>query len=151
MKKKSFIIALMVAGSAAMAQDLKSDKVPSAVKDSFKKLYPNISNAKWEMDEGNYEAEFKNGKEEWEVEFDAKGNLIKSELELSSLTQLPKAVQDALKKDYAMFKAEESEQVTLANGKKVFEVEMKMDGKKYELQFEETGVLISKTEDLEKK
>lgn len=150
MKINAMIAALLVVGTTVWAGDLKPENVPVVVKDGFNKLYPSATKVKWELDKGNYEAEFNSGKEELEAEFNANGEFIKSESEIESIAKLPQAIQDALKKDYAKYKAEDFELVTLANGKKLYELEMKIEGKKYELLFEESGALVSREEEVKK-
>jgi hypothetical protein len=74
-----FIFAL---GLEANAQNLKESDVPSAVKTKFSSMYSGVSNAKWEKENGKYEAEFKENGKETSVLFDANGTHVQTEIEI---------------------------------------------------------------------
>ncbi|GHB60644.1 PepSY-like domain-containing protein [Persicitalea jodogahamensis] len=97
MKKIIMLTALAATISCgAMAQKMKADKVPQAVRTAFAKAYPNVKDADWEKEDGDYEVGFEQGKEEYSVVFDAQGNLLETEKEIKT-TELPAAVQAPLK------------------------------------------------------
>jgi hypothetical protein len=59
MKKIIIILGICAIAISTNAQHLKASDVPSAVKDKFASMYPNVTNAKWEKENSKYEAEFK--------------------------------------------------------------------------------------------
>lgn len=147
MKKALLISALTFSVFAANAQDVKTNTVPDAVKKSFSKLYPTIVDVKWEMEKENYEAKFKQNKEKIDVLFTPSGKLIQTETKLSSVNDLPTAITAVLKKDFSGYELEDTEKITTAEGKTLYKVEAEMKEKEYELIFDSTGTLVSKTEE----
>ena len=134
-------------GIAVNAQDIKTSAVPDAVKQSFAKLYPNIVDVKWEMEEANYEAKFKQNKEKTDLLFDTSGKLIQTETKINSVNDLPLAVTNTLKKDFSGYEFEDTEKIKMADGKEFYKVEAELKEKEYELLFDTAGMLIKKTEE----
>ena len=97
---KRLIIVLCVALSihTTFAQKISSDKVPAAIMNSFYKNFPTIKKAKWEIEKGNYEAEYDENKVEHSALFKADGTLIETEIEIA-VNQLPKAITDYVTKN----------------------------------------------------
>ncbi len=151
MKKFFLTSALLFTGIAVNAQDIKTSSVPEAVKQSFTKLYPNIVDVKWEMEEGNYEAKFKQNKEKTDLLFDTSGKLIQTETKLSSANDLPAAITATLKKDFSGYEFEDFEKIITAEGKELYEVEAEMKEKEYELLFDASGLLVKQTEEKKEK
>jgi len=98
MKNVLLMIALSLGVSGAFAQKLKETEVPSAVKEGFKKHFPNTAVNGWEKENGNYEAGFVLNKAETSALLDASGKLLETESEIS-VSELPKAVSDYLAKN----------------------------------------------------
>jgi hypothetical protein len=146
--KKALISGLVsMASLSAFAQGLKEESVPSAVKQSFKKMYPTAVVEKWGQEEGNYEAEFKVGKEEKEAVFTKEGKLVKTELALASLQNLPAPVLTAFNKTpYAAYEFEGAEKIETADGKVTYEVEVEKGDMVYELFYDGKGTLVDKKE-----
>ena len=80
----------------ANAQKMTADKVPSAVKESLAKAYPNAKGAKWDKEDTDYEASFKMDGKDMSVVFDAKGMEKEVETDIK-FSELPMPVQTALK------------------------------------------------------
>ncbi len=130
---------------SVQAQKIKEQDVPAPVRQEFKRLYPNAALDKWEMEEGNlYEAEFKLGKEEKEALFDKEGKLVKTEVKLASIQDLPILVLERLKKEFPGYRYEEPEKAETADGKILYEVEAEKGNEEYELLFDDKGTLIEK-------
>lgn len=156
MKNLIIIIFLILGIGSANAQKLKEADVPTAVKESFKKNYPDAKVQKWEKENGNYEAEYEtvrvpmDGKgKKTEIEYcvvmDATGNVIETEMEIE-VSALPKAVTDYVNKNMPGKKIKEASQITTAEGLNNYEVEI--DGTDYI--FDADGKLIKKEDDKEK-
>jgi uncharacterized membrane protein YkoI len=134
MKKKTSLVFVFVLGTffTSQAQKISADKVPVAVKTAFAKAYPNAKEAKWDKENSDFEASFKNQSDELSVLFDAKGKVLETEKEVT-LDKLPAAVQKALKgkkvKEAAIIEKE---------GKTFYEAEV--GGK--DLLFDKSGVLV---------
>jgi ABC-type transporter MlaC component len=119
MKKFIFLLAMLVFAQVGFAQKVKSAQVPQAVKTAFAKKFPAIK-AKWEMEDGNYEAEFKNKeKVEMSAVFTAEGKWLETEQEIKK-SALPAPVLKALLGK----KVKESAKIQRADGTTVFEAEV---------------------------
>lgn len=78
------------------AQKMSADKIPSVVKESLAKQYPNAKLAKWDKEKADYEASFKMDGKDMSVVFDGKG--VEKEVETDiKFSELPMPVQTALK------------------------------------------------------
>jgi hypothetical protein len=131
MKKIIAIIALIAAvGLHGFSQEKeeKEEKhkkitVPKEVESSFAKHYPGTK-AKWELEDGKYEAMFKiNGKEASAV-FDAKGVMEESEVEISS-SELPASTAEYMKTHYKGVTVKEVAKITKSSGEINYEVAVK--------------------------
>ena|SRR5437879_5595526 len=118
----TFMIAMMI-GSFAIAQKIQEKNIPSSVKSSFQKQYPNTK-AKWSKEENNYEAEFNFDKEERSVLMDVSGNIIETEIEIK-VSQLPKEITEYIKANYQGQTIKEAAKITDAKGVVTFEAEIK--------------------------
>ena len=79
--------------TAAFSQYDSKFTVPDAVKAKFAKLYPTTSSPKWEMEDGIYEATFKQNSLETSVLFTSDGSVIQTETEMSP-SLLPQTIKD---------------------------------------------------------
>ena len=136
---KHLIIVLLISLSinTTYAQKISAEKVPVAVLKSFKSNFPKTLKAKWEIENGNYEAEYEEGKTEHSALFKADGTLIETEIEIA-VNQLPKAVIAYVAKNMNGKKIKEASIITETNGKKKYEAEV--GGKDY--LFDESGNLL---------
>ena len=78
------------------AQEMTADKVPSAVKESLIKAYPNAKATKWDKEDADYEASFKMNGKNMSILYDAKGMEKEVETDIK-FSELPMPVQTALK------------------------------------------------------
>ncbi len=95
--RKILILAIFALATVEInAQKMTADKVPSAVKESFAKLYPDVKSAKWDKEGSDYEASFKMAGKDMSVVLDGKG--LEKEVETDiKFSELPMPVQTALK------------------------------------------------------
>jgi hypothetical protein len=143
MKKFMLIVSIVALGTCANAQKIDKKNVPAAVKAKFAALYPNITDPKWDKENGNFEAGFDTKSTgEGSVLFDPKGNLLETEVEIE-LSQLPKGVLEYVKKNYPTLKVKEASKITDAKGVVTFEAETKSK----DLIFNATGKFIKETKD----
>ena len=110
---------------SACAQKLKEADVPVAVKASFTKQYPGIT-AKWEKENGKYEANFKQGSKVMSAMFEPAGTFTESEMDIK-VTDLPATVLVYVKEHYKGKTIKEGAKITKANGTVNYEAEV--DGK----------------------
>ncbi len=126
----------------------KNMQVPENVQQSLKVLYPKAEEVKWEKEGTNFEANFEVNDTEMSVIFDAKGTVLETETEIEK-DDLPAAVKNALKKDFAGYDVEETAKIE-KNGKTTFEAQVKKGETKLDAIYNPDGKLIKKIEKQEK-
>jgi len=142
MKRLALTMVAAMITSLTFAQKLQEKDVPTLLKTTFKKQYPNTKEIKWEKEGENFEAEFELNKTEQSVLFDAQGSILETELEIE-LNQLPSAVLEYIKANYKGQSVKEAAKITDANGKITFEAEVgKMD-----VLFDESGKFLKEKKD----
>jgi len=122
--KKLFII-VFVTGAIALSasgQKLKESQVPAEVKAAFQKQYPSAT-ASWDKEDANYEANFKQSGKAMSALIDKNGTIVETETDIP-VTDLPKAAQDYMKKNYPGTKIEEAAKIVKANGDINYEAEV---------------------------
>src|ERR1700743_3452681 len=140
MKKMILAVAVVLTAGSLKAQDLKPKDVPTVVKETLTKKYPEAAKVSWEKEKGNYEANWggKSG-EDNSVQFTPAGVFIEI-VKAIKITDLPKNVAPYIKEHYNGAKIREAGKVTDAAGKTMYEAEIK--GK--DLIFDENGNFIKK-------
>lgn len=134
--KKLLLLAMLFIAFGTYAQKIDASKVPAAVKTSFAKQYPGAT-AKWEKEEGKFEAGFKlNGKKASAV-FDTNGTMEESEIEMKS-SDLPAPVLAHVKEHYKGKSIKEAAKITKSDGTVTYEAEV--DGK--DVMFDVSGKFI---------
>lgn len=140
MKKLLFISIVLAIGFVGilLAQDLKEKDVPAVVKATLAKKFPSAKKVSWEMEKGNYEANWggKSG-EDNSVLFTPAGTFVEL-VQAIPVSQLPTSVPVYVKQHYKGAVIKEAGKVTDASGKHMYEAEIK--GK--DLIFDEKGVFI---------
>jgi uncharacterized membrane protein YkoI len=104
------------------AQKMAASKVPDLVKESFKKQFP-AATAKWEKEDGKYEAEFKENGHAMSALFDSDGKMTESEIEIK-VSQLPATTIAYIKEHYKGLTIKEAAKITKADGTVVYEAEI---------------------------
>lgn len=141
-KKLVLILIIVFAGLNIYSQDVKESDVPAAVKTKFAAMYPNVTGAKWEMENGKYEAEFKENNVETSVLFEAIGKYIQTEVEIP-VSSLPGGVNDYVTKNLAGKKINEACQITSSDGTVTYEAEIGKD----DYLFDSNGNFLKKDSD----
>ena len=119
------------------------DGVPSEVKATFKKMYPNENDPDWRVDKnGYYESHFKKKGIHYRADFDKSGKWIETENNIKK-DELPKAVKKVLKEKYDDVKIYEIEEVSHHSKGKFYDVELKINGKKKDVEFNSSGKIIN--------
>ena len=135
------LVSVSIFSFNAGAQKLGADKIPAVVKTSFAKDFPGIT-TKWEKENGNYEASFKQNGNTMSALYDAMGNKTETEIDIK-ITELPVAITDYITQNYKGEKIKEAAIITKANGEVNYEAEVKgMD-----LLFTKEGKFISTAKD----
>ena len=142
MKKLLIFIVVLTIGGFANGQKLDASKVPAVVKTSFAKQYTGITDVKWEMEDGAYEAGFRKDGKSMSAIFDPNGTFKESEVVIK-ITELPAGVLDYMKQHYKGITVKEAAKITKANGEVNYEAEIK--GK--DVVFDTNGKFIKEAKD----
>ncbi|UAY51256.1 PepSY-like domain-containing protein [Ferruginibacter albus] len=122
MKKIILLVMISLTTSIAIAQKISASNVPETVKASFNKLFSGI-NAKWEKENGNYEAAFKQKGKDMAATFTPDGNYLESETAIKT-SELPSASVTYLQQNYKEQKIKGAEKISKADGTINYEAEV---------------------------
>ncbi len=140
--KRTIMLTVFVTaiGFAADAQPIKASKVPEAVKTAFAKKYPGQL-VKWEKENGQFEAGFKQNGKNSSALFTADGTMTESEMAIK-VAELPAPVLTYVK---AHYKAgiKEGAIITKADGTVNYEAEVN----RKDVIFDEKGNFIKEVKD----
>ncbi len=141
--KKAMIIAavgLLLSG-AVQAQKIDESKVPAGAKNGFAKAFPGVK-AKWEKEDGDFEAGFTKDGKKMSAVFAADGTWKETETAMVA-SALPQSIQQYVKKNYPDEKVKEGAEIKKADGTILYEAEIK--GK--DLIFDAKGTFIKSSKD----
>ena len=138
MKKYLLPLLLLILAQGASAQHVKESSVPAVVKTSLLQKYPAAQKVSWEMEKGNYEANWggKSG-EDNSVVFTPAGSFVEM-VTAMPVSDLPGPIATYVNTYYKGAKITEAGKVKDAAGKTKYEAEVK--GK--DLLFDENGKFI---------
>jgi Putative beta-lactamase-inhibitor-like, PepSY-like len=123
MKRITFFAALLVVTSlSANAQKMDAAKLPAPVTAAFAKQFPG-ADARWDKEDLNYEAGFKQNGQNMSVLFDANGTVIETEVDIKVST-LPADVLNYVKEHYKGKTIKEGAKITKADGTITYEAEV---------------------------
>ena len=136
---KLIVLLLVLIGVNCFAQKIDASKVPAAVQAAFSKQFPGIKEVKWEIEKGNYEANFKQKNDKMAALFEADGKWLETETGIE-VSALPAGAKEYIAKNYKGDKIKEAAKLKMANGDENYEAEVKgMD-----LIFDASGKFIKK-------
>lgn len=139
MKKSVMTIALIMLSFVSFAQKIKEQNVPQVIKKALSEKFPNVKNVKWDKEENNFEASFKNNNIDNSILFNANGKIIETEIAIE-VNQLPKNALQYLNDNFKNQKVKEAAKIITEKGNLIYEAEIK--GK--DLFFDENGNFITK-------
>jgi len=143
MKSIIILVSSVLIVSVCFAQKISADMVPVPVKSGFINKYPSITKIVWEKEKGNYEANFKMNKKEFEATFDSTGNWIKTAMEIE-VSDLPLFIVTAVNNEFADAKIKEAAKGEFAGNKTYFEVNIKVGRLHYQIELTPDGKIFSK-------
>lgn len=144
MKLLPYLLLLAALMSFSFCTDAQvSDAAKLKMETSFKAKYPNAKDVSWDKDSnGNYEAQFEQNDEKYRADFTPDGNWIETENSIK-FKHLPKAVQDAIEREYDKDDIEEIEQVNHYQKGIFYDVEIDAKGsKKIDIEYNALGKII---------
>ena len=125
------------------AQKLTIDKVPDALKGSFKDKFPSATSEKWEKEGDEYEVTFKLKKEAFSAKFDQTGKWLETEQDIK-VSELPMPIQNNIRKEFPGFKIEEACRLESLKDGHAFEAEVEKGKESWDLIYNADGKLLSK-------
>lgn len=137
---KSIFIAMVLLFT--IATGFAQSRIPKEVMTTFNQKYPNVKNVKWDKENKDYEAGFEVDKIDYSVLFNAKGNILETEVAIGK-SQLPKGVLDYVAKHYVGQKVKGAAKINSTKEGVIYEVEVK--GK--DLLFDSNGKFIRESKD----
>jgi hypothetical protein len=141
-------VLLLVSG--ACAQNLKEADVPVAVKEAFAKRFSSVKNVKWSKEnDREFEVDFKSAQGDQSANFDVNGKWLSTETEVS-LKSLPALVQQTVKKNFAGYKAEETEKAETPDNGNFYEIKLEKGEKTIVAQITAGGKVLKTEEEKEK-
>lgn len=133
------VLVLLIIG----CQSVGNAQAPDAVKATFENKYPGENDPDWHLDRnGNYESNFKKKGKHYKADFTPEGKWIETERRIKK-KELPKAIRKILKSEYDDFKIVEIEEVDHNSKGRFYDVELKKDGEKQDVEFNEAGFVIN--------
>ncbi len=129
MKSQFVIIVLSVFVFVACAQDAKP---PENIKEAFEARFGEVKNVKWEQEDNNWEADFKNSEGKFSAVFDKDANWMETERDIKP-DELPENIRQVLMEEYDDYEVDEVEEVE-APGFKGFEVELEKEEGREEME-----------------
>ena len=144
MKKFIFLVAVLClsANVSISAQKLTSAKVPELVKKALQAKSPHAENAQWEMEDGNYEVNYKAKGESISMQFSPAGKWLETETKL--VGTLPTPVTLTINKDYKGFKMGAPEKIETSDRGTLYEIVLKKGKESWEVLFNADGKVLKK-------
>ena len=136
---RKLILAAALLGIFAVSAFAGGGDVPIAVKTKFASEYPTVKKAKWDNEDGKFEASFELNGVEMSATYDASANKLETESEIA-VSALPKAAVEYVSKNLAGKKIKESSKIVDSKNTTTFEAEV--DGADYI--FDSNGNFLSK-------
>lgn len=134
-----FIFLFVITGCA---QKINEKDLPIAVKNAFTTKFPTASDIKWEREsKDELEANFKMNNTDVSANFKLDGTWVETETTIPS-KELPAAVSTAVTKKYPGATFERTEKIEKPGNKVLYEVNIKVGGKKKELEMDADGNIV---------
>lgn len=124
MKNVAFALFAFLTGTFSYGQKINVADVPPVVKQAFEKKFAGVKEVKWEKEDGKFEVNFEQNKQEMSAVFTSTGALEETEVEIKS-NELPSSVTTYISKYYKGSKVTEAAKITKANGDVNYEAEVK--------------------------
>lgn len=139
-----FATAITLIATGCSKEDINKEEadaeIPTEVTAAFQEMYPNVGAADWEKDGDDFVVEFMSAGKEHQVEFNANGNVLETEVEINP-ADLPQSITADVATRYNGAVIEEAEMET-EDGVVTYEVEVSVNGSEVEAEYDANGVFI---------
>jgi hypothetical protein len=143
------LFALCLLNIVGIAQKVETKDVPLQVQKMFTAKFPKATDVKWEIEnKKDFEANFKIGNVEQSATFDKSGEWLETEIEIS-ISQLPAAVSQSVKKEFPDYKFKEASSIDSKINGKCYEVEISKGKDKLDVLVSPDGKIISKNKSVD--
>lgn len=122
--KKILTLCLLLSGFTGLAHKDHHCHAPTSVRMAFSKQFPGIHDARWEQENGKYEAHFKYRGQQTSALFDDKGTWIETERSIS-IEALPPAATLYIENNFSGKIARTASVVTQSGGDISYEAHLK--------------------------
>jgi hypothetical protein len=121
----------------------EEENAPEVVMTAFQKKYPDENDPDWHKDRnGNFESNFKKDGSHYKADFSPDGSWIETERRIKK-KDLPEAVGVRLKEDFDEYEVVEIEEVDHHSKGLFYDVELRKDGEKKDVEFNRKGEVIN--------
>ncbi len=135
-------IILMIVSLAIVSSCSYAGTPPTAVSKSFSSKFPKATKVSWGKENATeWEAEFTLDGSKISANFKADGAWVETEREIS-VSKLPKAVADAIQKQYPNWKITEADVTETAKNGTIYEADIRSGTQKKALAFKEDGSTV---------
>lgn len=141
MKSLKILAIVFFVGGFANAQDLNSADVPANLKNTFSKKYPIATDIEWKKELDHYKVEFEINRHDHEIWYNAAGNTIKKEQEITE-AEIPQAIRAVIKSKYAGYRVDDAE-IVWKNKTKTYEVELEKGQDEKHVIFDDKAKVLS--------
>ncbi len=121
MKYLSIFALLLICQLGLNAQKVKESSVPEVVKNNFTRVVPNTTVTEWEMEDGNYEASYKQNDAVNSIIFTSDGKIVCYKYNIAS-SELPEAVRNYITTNLAGKKIGEINRMKTVSGSVSYDV-----------------------------
>lgn len=140
--KKMILAVLILSVTTASAQKISANKVPAVVSKAVDQKFPDAQALKWERENDNFEANFKDGLKHRSVLVAPSGKIMEVETAIGTAS-LPAKVREYVSANYKNAKIKEAAEIVQASGEVNYEAEVNgMD-----LLFSSKGTFIKAVKD----
>lgn len=140
-----FIVFAFITGNA-FTQTINQSDIPAVVLNAFQVKYPNAANAKWKLEKGNYQVDYKVNNKPGKLILDYKGSLLAHFQDLSA-SEIPRVVFNTIKTKVENVDLQDVEKQE-KDGKTIYVTEFKIEGKTFYFRINENGELYKYREEL---
>lgn len=138
-----FLVLILINLVVLSCKQNANAQTPDAVKETFQKKYPGEDDPDWHKDDqGNYESHFKIDGIKYRADFNPDGSWIETETSIDE-DELPKAIREAIKRDYDDSEITEVEKVDHHSKGLFYDVEFKQKGKNKDVMYKASGEVIN--------
>jgi hypothetical protein len=138
-------IAIVLAGSVIVGQDLPASKVPAVVRQAFHEKFPGVKQAAWKLKAPTYDAEFLVNKAEVTVKFDASGTWQETESAIPR-TKVPTAVNATIAKRFGAYKVVETQDMQRVDDPRLrYEIHLENAKEIVKVMFYDDGTIITRS------